>query len=168
MERLLQEDEDEDLLRGPPEVGAGDFNGNSSESQDKEFFNRIAAEIDQDNNQMAVDNDDEEDDDDEEEEEEEGEEEEEDDDEDEDEECSNGSPGDVEAGELLTNGVGDENHSNNSQLNEEWQSGRRNDGLASVVFLNIYTFSFWMQFFIIDLLIISMQEQTLILPILLT
>ncbi|XP_034438728.1 serine/threonine-protein kinase Nek1 isoform X9 [Hippoglossus hippoglossus] len=117
MERLLQEDED--LMRGPPEVGAGDFNGNPSESQDKEFFNRIAAEMDQDNNQMAVDNDDEEDDDDE--EEEEGEEEEEDD-EDEDEECSNGSPGDVEAGELLTNGVGDENHSNNSQLNEEWQS----------------------------------------------
>ncbi|XP_053286153.1 serine/threonine-protein kinase Nek1 isoform X1 [Pleuronectes platessa] len=121
MERLLQEDEDEDLMSGPPEVGAGDFNGNPSESQDKEFFNRIAAEIDQDNNQMAVDNDDEEDDDDE--EEEEGEEEEEEDDEDDDDdECSNGSPGDVEAGELLTNGVGDENHSNNSQLNEEWQS----------------------------------------------
>ncbi|XP_069378533.1 serine/threonine-protein kinase Nek1 isoform X1 [Paralichthys olivaceus] len=116
MERLLQEDED--LMRGPPEVGAGDFNGNPSESQDKEFFNRIAAEMDQDNNQMAVDNDDEEDDNDE--EEEEGEEEE--DDEDDDEECSNGSPGDVEAGELLTNGVGDDNHSNNSQLNEEWQS----------------------------------------------
>ncbi|XP_062251971.1 serine/threonine-protein kinase Nek1 isoform X2 [Platichthys flesus] len=123
MERLLQEDEDEDLMTGPPEVGAGDFNGNPSESQDKEFFNRIAAEIDQDNDQMAVDNDDEEDDDDEEEEEGEEEEEEEDDDEDDDDdECSNGSPCDVEAGELLTNGVGDENHSNNSQLNEEWQS----------------------------------------------
>ncbi|AWP11193.1 putative serine/threonine-protein kinase Nek1 [Scophthalmus maximus] len=116
MERLLQEDSD--LMRNPPEVGAGDFNGNPLESQDKEFFNRIAAEIDQDNNQMAVDDDDDDDDDDDEDEEEDEEEE----GEEEDEECSNGSPGDEEAGELLTNGVGEENHSNNSQLNEEWQS----------------------------------------------
>uniref|UniRef100_A0A4W6E4W1 non-specific serine/threonine protein kinase n=1 Tax=Lates calcarifer TaxID=8187 RepID=A0A4W6E4W1_LATCA len=72
-------------------------------------------------NQMAVDDDEDDDDEEEEDEEEEGEEEEEDD-EDEDEECSNGSPGDEEAGELLTNGVGEENHSNNSQLNEEWHS----------------------------------------------
>uniref|UniRef100_A0AAQ6A3V7 non-specific serine/threonine protein kinase n=1 Tax=Amphiprion ocellaris TaxID=80972 RepID=A0AAQ6A3V7_AMPOC len=57
-------------------------------------------------------------DDDDEEEDEEGEEEEEEDEE----ECSNGSPGDEEAGELLTNGVGEENHSNTSQLNEEWHS----------------------------------------------
>lgn len=106
MERLLQE-----------EVGAGDFNGNPSESGDQELFNRIAAEIDQDNNQMAVDDDDDEDED-EEEEDDEGDEEEEE----EEEECSNGSPADEEAGELLTNGVGEENHSNNRQLNEEWHS----------------------------------------------
>ncbi|XP_035509684.1 serine/threonine-protein kinase Nek1 isoform X2 [Morone saxatilis] len=109
MERLLQE-----------EVGAGDFNGNPPEGEDQELFNRIAAEIDQDNNQMAVDDDDDDDDGDDDEEEEE--EEEEGDEEDEDEECSNGSPVDEEAGELLTNGVGEENHSNNSQLNEEWHS----------------------------------------------
>ncbi|GLD65503.1 serine/threonine-protein kinase Nek1 isoform X4 [Lates japonicus] len=120
MERLLQEEGD--LMRSPPEVGAGDFNGNPPESEDQEFFDRIAAEIDQDSNQMAVDDDDDDDDEEEEDEEEEGEEEEEDDDEDEDEECSNGSPGDEEAGELLTNGVGEENHSNNRQLNEEWHS----------------------------------------------
>ncbi|XP_062280769.1 serine/threonine-protein kinase Nek1 [Scomber scombrus] len=112
MERLLQEEGD--LMRSPPEVGAGDFNGNPPEGEDQELFNRIAAEIEQENNQMAVDDDDE----DEDEEEEEGEEE----DEDEDEEYSNGSPGDEEAGELLSNGVGEENHSNNSQLNEEWHS----------------------------------------------
>lgn len=109
MERLLQE-----------EVGAGDFNGNPPESGDQELFNRIAAEIDQDNNQMAVDDDDDEDED-EEEEDDEGDEEEE---EEEEEECSNGSPADEEAGELLTNGVGEENHSNNRQLNEEWHSGK--------------------------------------------
>ncbi|XP_023269091.1 serine/threonine-protein kinase Nek1 isoform X1 [Seriola lalandi dorsalis] len=113
MERLLHEEGE--LMRSSPEVGAGDFNGNPPESEDQEFFNRIAAEIDQDNNQMAVDDDDEDDEEDEEEdEEEEGED-------DEDEECSNGSPADEEAGELLSNGVG-ENHSNNSQLNEEWHS----------------------------------------------
>ncbi|XP_026201818.1 serine/threonine-protein kinase Nek1 [Anabas testudineus] len=106
MERLLQE-----------EAGAGDFNGNPPDGEDHELFNRIAAEIDQDN-QMAVDDEDDDDDenDEEEEEEEEGEED------DEDEECSNGSPGDEEAGELLTNGVGEENNSNNSQFNEEWHS----------------------------------------------
>ncbi|XP_073333314.1 serine/threonine-protein kinase Nek1 isoform X3 [Pagrus major] len=93
MERLLQE-----------EVGAGDFNGNPPEGEDQELFNRLAAEIDQDNNQMAVDDDDDDDDDEEEEEdEEEGEEDEED------EECSNGSPG-------------EEDRSNNSQINEEWHS----------------------------------------------
>uniref|UniRef100_A0AAQ5Y823 non-specific serine/threonine protein kinase n=1 Tax=Amphiprion ocellaris TaxID=80972 RepID=A0AAQ5Y823_AMPOC len=91
---------------------------------DQELFNRIAAEVDQDNNKMAVDDDEDDDDeeegedDDDEEEDEEGEEEEEEDEE----ECSNGSPGDEEAGELLTNGVGEENHSNTSQLNEEWHS----------------------------------------------
>uniref|UniRef100_A0A8D0AQ68 non-specific serine/threonine protein kinase n=1 Tax=Sander lucioperca TaxID=283035 RepID=A0A8D0AQ68_SANLU len=115
MERLLQEEGD--LMRNTPEVGAGDFNGNRPDGEDQVLFNRIAAEIDQDNNLMAVDDDD--DDEEEEEEEEEGEEE---DEEDEDEECSNGSPGDEEAGELLTNGVGERSHSNNSPLNEEWQS----------------------------------------------
>ncbi|XP_069006843.1 serine/threonine-protein kinase Nek1 isoform X2 [Embiotoca jacksoni] len=125
MERLLQEEGD--IMRGPPEVGAGDFNGNPPEGRDQELFNRMAADMEQDNNQMAVDEDDddeeeeeEEEEEDEEEEEEEGEEDE--DEEDENEECSNGSPGDEEAGELLTNGVGEENHSNNSQLNEEWHS----------------------------------------------
>ena len=143
MERLLQEEGD--LIRSSPEVGSGDFNGNPPESEDQEFFNRIAAEIDQDNNQMAVDDDDDNDDDDgdddddddddgvEEDEEEEGEEEE-DDDEDEDEECSNGSPGDEEPGELLTNGVGVENHSNNGHLNEEWHSGWRNAGVLIFIF----------------------------------
>uniref|UniRef100_A0A4W6E0U6 non-specific serine/threonine protein kinase n=1 Tax=Lates calcarifer TaxID=8187 RepID=A0A4W6E0U6_LATCA len=51
MERLLQEEGD--LMRSPPEVGAGDFNGNPPESEDQEFFDRIVAEIDQDSNQMA-------------------------------------------------------------------------------------------------------------------
>ncbi|XP_076582578.1 serine/threonine-protein kinase Nek1 isoform X2 [Chaetodon auriga] len=121
MERLLQEEGD--LMRSSPEVGAGDFNRIPPEAGDQELFNRIAAEIDQDNNQMAVDDDeDDEEDEDDDEEEEEEEEEGEEGEEDEDEECSNGSPGDEEAGELLTNGVGEENHSNNSQLNEEWHS----------------------------------------------
>ncbi|KAI3368338.1 hypothetical protein L3Q82_008045 [Scortum barcoo] len=106
MERLLQE-----------EVGAGDFNGNPPQGEDQELFNRIAAEINKDNNQMAVDDDDDDD-----EEEDDDDDEEEEEDEDEDEECSNGSPGDEEAGELLTNGVEEENHSNASQLNEEWHS----------------------------------------------
>lgn len=113
MERLLQE-----------EVGAGDFNGNPPEGEDQELFSRIAAEINQDNIRMAVDDDDDDDDNDDDDEEED--EEEDEDEEDEDEECSNGSPGDEEAGELLTNGVGEESHSNNSQLNEEWHSGTRN------------------------------------------
>lgn len=116
-------------MRSPAEVGAGDFNGNPSEGEDQELFNSIAADMDHENNQMAVD-DDEDDDDDEEEDEEEEEEEEEDveeeDEEDEDEECSNGSPGDEDAGELLSNGVGEENLTNTCQLNEEWQSGTRN------------------------------------------
>ncbi|XP_022055195.1 serine/threonine-protein kinase Nek1 isoform X2 [Acanthochromis polyacanthus] len=121
MERLLQEEGD--IMRSSAEVGAGDFNGNPPEAGDQELFNRIAAEVDQDNNKMAVDDDEdddeeeEDDDDDDDEEDEEGDEEEEDE-----EECSNGSPGDEEAGELLTNGVGEENHSNTSQLNEEWHS----------------------------------------------
>nr|XP_043900097.1 serine/threonine-protein kinase Nek1 isoform X3 [Solea senegalensis] len=102
MERLLQEEEEEegDLVRD------GDFNGNPSESEDKDFFNGI----DQENSRMNVDEDEEED--------------EEEEDEEEDEECSNGSPGDAEAGELLTNGVGEEN---NSQLNEEWHSDGSED-----------------------------------------
>ncbi|XP_067370236.1 serine/threonine-protein kinase Nek1 isoform X3 [Channa argus] len=115
MERLLQEEGD--LLQGHTEVGGGDFNGNppdNEDNEDHELFNRIAAEIDQDNNQMG---DDDEDDDDEEEEEECEDEEDEGDEE----ECSNESP-DEEAGELLTNGVGEGNHGNNSQLNEEWHS----------------------------------------------
>ncbi|KAM4548251.1 serine/threonine-protein kinase Nek1 isoform 2-T2 [Odontesthes bonariensis] len=107
MERLLQEEGD--MMRSSPDVGAGDFNGNPPEDGDQELFNRIAAEIDRDCDQMAVDEDDDE--------EEEGEEEDE-----EEEECSTGSPGDEEAGELLSNGVGEEHHSNNKQLNEEWQS----------------------------------------------
>lgn len=106
-------------MRSPPEVGAGDFNGNPPDVENQVLFNRIAAEIDQDNNPMAVDDEEDDDDDEEEEDEEEGEDEEED----EDEECSNGSPGEEEAGELLTNGVGEGDHSNNSQLNEEWHSG---------------------------------------------
>lgn len=112
MERLLQEESD--LMRNPEERGAGDFNGNPPEDH-QELFNRMAAEMEPDDNQMAVDGDEDEDD-------------EDDDDGEEDEECSNGSPGDEEAGEVLTNGVGEENHSNNSQLNEEWHSGNRQRG----------------------------------------
>ncbi|XP_041862500.1 serine/threonine-protein kinase Nek1 isoform X2 [Melanotaenia boesemani] len=108
MERLLQEEGD--ITRSLPDDGAGDFNGNPPEDGDHELFNTIAADIDRDNDQMAVDDDDDEEDD------------EEDEDEDEDEECSNGSPADEEAGELLSNGVGEEHHSNNKQLNEEWHS----------------------------------------------
>lgn len=98
MERLLKEEGD--LMRSLPQSGAGDLNGNPPEVE--ELFNRLASEVDQDNNQMTVDDDDDEEEE-EEEEEEEGEEEE-------DEECSNGSPGDEENG-------------NGSQLNEEWHSG---------------------------------------------
>lgn len=109
MERLLQEEDD--LIRSSPDFGAGDFNGNPPEV--RELFSRLAAEMDQDSNGMAVDND-EEDDDDEDEEEAEGDEEEDDEDDEQEEgegeECSNGSPG-------------DEEHSNNGRLNEEWHSG---------------------------------------------
>lgn len=106
MERLLQEEGD--LMES--HIGAGDFNGNPPDVQRQEFFHRIEAEMDE-NNLMAVDDDDDDDDD--------GEEAEEDE---EDEECSNGSPGDEEVGELLSNGMGEESHSNGEQLNEEWQS----------------------------------------------
>lgn len=107
MERLLQEEGD--LMES--HIGAGDFNGNPPDVQRQEFFHRIEAEMDE-NNLMAVDDDDDDDD---------GEEAEEDE---EDEECSNGSPGDEEEGELLSNGMGEESHSNGEQLNEEWQSGK--------------------------------------------
>ncbi|XP_075901554.1 serine/threonine-protein kinase Nek1-like isoform X2 [Nelusetta ayraudi] len=111
MERLLQEEDD--LIRSSPDFGAGDFNGNPPEV--RELFSRLAAEMDQDNNGMAVDNDEDDDEDEDEdennedEEEAEGEEEEEEEEEEEGEECSNGSPG-------------DEEHSNNGRLNEEWHS----------------------------------------------
>lgn len=100
MERLLHEEGE--LMGSTAEVSAGDFNGNPAEGQ--ELFNSLASENDQDNNNMAIDDDDEADED---EEDDEGEEEEE-----EEEDCSNGSPA-------------DEDHSNNSQLNEEWHSGVR-------------------------------------------
>lgn len=105
MERLLQEEDD--LIRHSPDFGVGDFNGNPPEVQ--ELFSRLAAEMDQESNEMAVDND-EEDDDDEDEPEGDEEEDDEDDEEAEGEECSNGSPG-------------DEEQSNNGHLNEEWHSG---------------------------------------------
>ncbi|XP_061540126.1 serine/threonine-protein kinase Nek1 isoform X2 [Phycodurus eques] len=110
MERLLQEESD--LMRNRPHDGRGDFHGNSTAGDDKDLFNGIIVELEQDNSQMAVgggDDDDDDDDDDNEEDEE-------------DEECSNGSPADEEAGELLSNGVGEESHVNKSHLNEEWQS----------------------------------------------
>uniref|UniRef100_A0A672I2J0 non-specific serine/threonine protein kinase n=1 Tax=Salarias fasciatus TaxID=181472 RepID=A0A672I2J0_SALFA len=116
--RLLQEDDN--MMRGPLEVGTGDFNGNPAESAEQDVF---------DSNQMVVDEVEEDEDEEEEEEEEddddadaeEEEEEELGDDEDDDyfEECSNGSPADEEA---LTNGVGEEQHSDNSHFNEEWHS----------------------------------------------
>ncbi|KAM4575305.1 serine/threonine-protein kinase Nek1 isoform 2-T2 [Fundulus diaphanus] len=107
MERLLQEESD----RSPPDVpGAGDFNGNPAPAGDAELFNRMAAELNRDNNRMAVDNNDDE------------EEEDEEEDEDEDEEGSNGSSGDDEARDLLSNGVGEECRNDGGQLNEEWQS----------------------------------------------
>lgn len=99
MERLLHEEGD--LMESAPEGSGGDFNGNPPEGQ--ELLNRLATEIDQDNNNMAVDDDDDEAD--EEEEDDDGEEEEAEED-----DCSNGSPA-------------DEDHSNNSHLNEEWHSG---------------------------------------------
>nr|XP_057929832.1 serine/threonine-protein kinase Nek1 isoform X2 [Doryrhamphus excisus] len=100
MERLLHEESD--LMRNPAHDGRGDFNGNAPNGQEQELFNRMAVELEQDDNPMAVGDDDDE---------------EEEDDEDED--RSNGSPGDEEAGELLSNGVGEDI---NSQLNEEWHS----------------------------------------------
>lgn len=101
MERLLHEEGE--LMGSAAEVSAGDFNGNPAEGQ--ELFDSLASENDQDNNNMAIDDDDEADED---EEDDDGEEEEEAEEED----CSNGSPA-------------DEDHSNNSQLNEEWHSGAR-------------------------------------------
>ncbi|XP_029905884.1 serine/threonine-protein kinase Nek1 isoform X2 [Myripristis murdjan] len=109
MERLLQEEGD--LTRSPPEDETGDFNGNPPGAEDQEPFSRMAAEVEEDDpHHMAVDDDEEEED------------EEEEDDDEEDEECYNGSPGDEDAGEPLTNGVEEEHHSSNSQLNEEWHS----------------------------------------------
>ncbi|XP_077441337.1 serine/threonine-protein kinase Nek1 isoform X4 [Vanacampus margaritifer] len=99
MERLLQEESD--LMRKLPHDGRGDFNENATVEKDKDLFNRIIVGLEQDNNQMAVGDDD---------------------DDGDNEECSNGSPVDEEARELLSNGVGEENHTHKSQLNEEWQS----------------------------------------------
>ncbi|XP_077389543.1 serine/threonine-protein kinase Nek1 isoform X2 [Festucalex cinctus] len=114
MERLLQEECD--LMRKRPHDGGGDFNGNASVEEDKYLFNRIIVELEQDNNQMAVgDEDDDNGDDDD------------DDNEEEDEECSIGSPVDEDAGELLSNGVGKENRTHKSQLNEEWHSDNSED-----------------------------------------
>ncbi|XP_054644994.1 serine/threonine-protein kinase Nek1 isoform X3 [Dunckerocampus dactyliophorus] len=110
MERLLHEEND--LMRNTAHDGTGDFNGNPN-GEDEDLFNRMAVELEQDNNQMAV-GDDDNDADDVAADDDEGEEEDE-----EDEDRSNGSPGDEEAGELLSNGVGE---GNNSQLNEEWHS----------------------------------------------
>ncbi|XP_014899429.1 serine/threonine-protein kinase Nek1 isoform X3 [Poecilia latipinna] len=117
MVRLLQEEGD----RNPVDVnGAGDYNGNPPQEGNSELFNKIAAELDQDNNQMAVDDDEEEDEEDEDDEDEE-------EDEDEDEECSNGSPADDEVRELLANGDGEERQRDGKQLNEEWQSDGSGD-----------------------------------------
>uniref|UniRef100_A0A8C7Z779 NIMA-related kinase 1 n=1 Tax=Oryzias sinensis TaxID=183150 RepID=A0A8C7Z779_9TELE len=108
MERLLQEEAEEAVM------AAGDLNGNPAGDAEQEPFSRQPSEMDP-NNQMAVDEEEEDDDD------EEGDDDEEEADE-EDEECSNGSPGDEEAGELLSNGMGEERCRNNKQLNEEWHS----------------------------------------------
>ncbi|XP_016526249.1 serine/threonine-protein kinase Nek1 isoform X7 [Poecilia formosa] len=117
MVRLLQEEGD----RNPVDVnGAGDYNGNPPQEGNSELFNKIAAELDQDNNQMAVDADEEDDEEDEDDEDEE-------EDEDEDEECSNGSPADDEVRELLANGDGEERQRDGKQLNEEWQSDGSGD-----------------------------------------
>ncbi|XP_017278942.1 serine/threonine-protein kinase Nek1 isoform X2 [Kryptolebias marmoratus] len=118
MERLLQEEGD--MVRSPADVGAGDLNGNPPEDGDQELLRTITADIDQDNSQMAVDNEDDDDDDDDDDVNDDDDDDE--DEEDEDEECSNGSPGDEEARELLSNGVGGEHHNNDKQLNEEWHS----------------------------------------------
>ncbi|XP_061883932.1 serine/threonine-protein kinase Nek1 isoform X3 [Entelurus aequoreus] len=113
MERLLHEESE--LMRNPAQDGRGDFNG---KAEDEDIFNRMAAEVEQDNNNMAAgDDDNEADADDDDDDDEEGEEEDEEGEEDED--HSNGSPGDEEAGELLSSGVGEDL---NSQLNEEWHS----------------------------------------------
>ncbi|XP_061154091.1 serine/threonine-protein kinase Nek1 isoform X2 [Syngnathus typhle] len=104
MERLLQEESD--LMRKLPHDGRGDFNGNATVRRDQDLFNRIIVQLEQGNDKMAVGEDDDDD----------VEEEEEDDD---DEECSNGSA--MDAGELLSNGAGEENHTGKQQL-DEWQS----------------------------------------------
>lgn len=106
MEQLLQEEND--FMRNHLHDGRGDFNGNATVDEDKDFFNRIIVELEQQNDQMTVADDDDVE-----------------DGEDEDEECLNGSPVEEEAGELLSNGVREEAHTNKSQFNEEWQSGKR-------------------------------------------
>lgn len=113
MERLLQEEAEEAVM------AAGDLNGNPAGDAEQELFSRQPPEMHP-NNQMAVDDEEEDDDDDE-----EGDDDDEEEADEEDEECSNGSPGDEEAGELLSNGMGEERCRNNKQLNEEWHSGRR-------------------------------------------
>ncbi|XP_023809657.1 serine/threonine-protein kinase Nek1 isoform X2 [Oryzias latipes] len=110
MERLLQEEAEEAVM------AAGDLNGNPAGDAEQELFSRQPPEMHP-NNQMAVDDEEEDDDDDE-----EGDDDDEEEADEEDEECSNGSPGDEEAGELLSNGMGEERCRNNKQLNEEWHS----------------------------------------------
>ncbi|XP_077450805.1 serine/threonine-protein kinase Nek1 isoform X6 [Stigmatopora argus] len=98
MERLLQEESElTDNLRHD---GKGDLNGNAKVVKDNYFFNQIIVKLKQDNNQMALvsDNADKYND---------------------NEECSNA---DKEAVELLINGMGEENHTNENRLHEEWQS----------------------------------------------
>ncbi|XP_057696978.1 serine/threonine-protein kinase Nek1 isoform X3 [Corythoichthys intestinalis] len=101
MERLLQEERE--LMDNLPHDGRGDFNGNTAVGQDKDLFKQILVEPEQDNYQMALGSDD-------------------DDADNDDEECSNDSPVDEEGVDLLNNGVGEENHANKNQFNEEWQS----------------------------------------------
>ncbi|XP_077572543.1 serine/threonine-protein kinase Nek1 isoform X14 [Stigmatopora nigra] len=98
MERLLHEESElTDNLRHD---GKGDLNGNATVGKDNDFFNQIIVKLEQDNNQIALvsDNADKYND---------------------SEECSNV---DEETVELLTNGMGEENHTNENRLHEEWQS----------------------------------------------
>ncbi len=114
---VVGDDDDEE-----EEVGAQNFNINPPEGRDPELYYRVAVEINQDNNQMTVGDDDDDDD----------EDDDDDDDEEEEEECSNGSPGDEEAGELLSNRQGEENRCNNSQYNEEWHSGTSRSRVCTI------------------------------------
>ncbi|KAM8889651.1 serine/threonine-protein kinase Nek1 isoform 2-T2 [Synchiropus picturatus] len=116
MERLLQED----LIQTSTEVEPGDYNPRDNEAQEQ--CDNNGSDNGQDDNHMVLDEDDavENDDVDDQDMEEDNPNEEVDQDDGDEEDCSNGTPEDEE--DLLTNGVEEENPSNESQVHEEWIS----------------------------------------------